>query len=568
MSREFAFAVIADTHIRPEPLDVQSSYPSDRLQNDRNRHVIDLLCQAKPDFVIHLGDVVHTVPCLAAHGEVLRFAKNLYERLPCPIHVTPGNHDVGDKEDSQAAAPKVGAHSHEAFASVWGDCWQSIDHEGCRFILLDGCLLGSGLARESDMRSFVEKALRDADRAFLFLHYPPFILDRREPSHYDNVAPEPRSWLLEQAEQHNTEAIFAGHAHTFFFNRIGQTDLYCLPSTAFTRPEYSELFPVEPAPENGRNDAGKLGFFLVHVRENGHSIEMIRSESTREVSAATQGAKPPGVWLRGGGARQVSLPQGDLDPFATKRARNDHVLLSLWEMGIREVRMPLANLADPATASRIEELGIRFPHILAASVGLPTSDHHELVAMWADRLSAWEIILPESDLANVEPLIGNAPVPIVLSWLPVDEPDEEGYFSHFPATGFTPDSPALESLPAMPSSVSRIAFRACSEELGPAYVRRILRESADRGLQPICHVELPRNTEADPHVDDEAVLDLVRRVLALASEHPTVSFFLDTFEDKDRGYFPRHGLVDRRGNPRPAGRELTHRKRLLAFPND
>jgi len=37
-----------------------------------------------------------------------------------------------------------------------------------------------------------------------------------------------------------------------------------------------------------------------------------------------------------------------------------------------------------------------------------------------------------------------------------------------------------------------------------------------------------------------------------------VEVFLDTFMDLDRGYFPRHGLFDRRFNPRPASFVFRH----------
>jgi hypothetical protein len=36
----------------------------------------------------------------------------------------------------------------------------------------------------------------------------------------------------------------------------------------------------------------------------------------------------------------------------------------------------------------------------------------------------------------------------------------------------------------------------------------------------------------------------------------TVSVHIDTFVDVDRGYNPRHGLLDRHYNFRPAGRAL------------
>jgi hypothetical protein len=38
---------------------------------------------------------------------------------------------------------------------------------------------------------------------------------------------------------------------------------------------------------------------------------------------------------------------------------------------------------------------------------------------------------------------------------------------------------------------------------------------------------------------------------------------LDTTVDHDRGYFARHGLLDRRGNPRPAFRALADAARRL-----
>jgi hypothetical protein len=37
-----------------------------------------------------------------------------------------------------------------------------------------------------------------------------------------------------------------------------------------------------------------------------------------------------------------------------------------------------------------------------------------------------------------------------------------------------------------------------------------------------------------------------------ARRHPGAAIFLDTFMDHDRGYYPRHGLIDRRFDPRPA----------------
>ncbi len=40
----------------------------------------------------------------------------------------------------------------------------------------------------------------------------------------------------------------------------------------------------------------------------------------------------------------------------------------------------------------------------------------------------------------------------------------------------------------------------------------------------------------------------------------SIEFILDGFVDIDRGYYPRVGLVDRRGNLRPAGEWLRRRR--------
>lgn len=72
------------------------------------------------------------------------------------------------------------------------------------------------------------------------------------------------------------EGLFAGHVHNFWYLNEGATRHYLLPSTSFVRQDYSEMFKAPPALEEteaGRNDAAKLGYFLVHVHERGTSVK-------------------------------------------------------------------------------------------------------------------------------------------------------------------------------------------------------------------------------------------------------------------------------------------------------
>ena len=116
-------------------------------------------------------------------------------------------------------------------------------------------------------------------RRFLFLHYPPYILNGDEPSHYDNIDEPARSWLLSIIEKYRFEDVFAGHVHNYFYNRHADTELYVGPSITFIRHDYSEMFRIKPEEntENGRNDLGKFGYLIVRVYSDGHATEFVRT---------------------------------------------------------------------------------------------------------------------------------------------------------------------------------------------------------------------------------------------------------------------------------------------------
>ena len=52
--------------------------------------------------------------------------------------------------------------------------------------------------------------------------------------------------------------------------------------------------------------------------------------------------------------------------------------------------------------------------------------------------------------------------------------------------------------------------------------------------------------------DDGAVADRVTEAVHASKLVPGAVVFLDGFVDHDRSYYPRHGLIDRLFNPRPA----------------
>ena len=87
--------------------------------------------------------------------------------------------------------------------------------------------------------------------------------------------------MMELLQRYKFEGLFAGHVHHFWFNQVANCNCYLLPATSFVRQDYSEMFRVGPAAELGRNDAPKLGYFLIHVYEDHHDFEMVRSFGRR-----------------------------------------------------------------------------------------------------------------------------------------------------------------------------------------------------------------------------------------------------------------------------------------------
>ena len=133
-ARLFSFAVIADTHLNQGETTCNSPFEINRLANGRLRHVVRDLNTRDVAFVVNLGDLVHPVPAIpdlyAAAAE--RFQEQVAE-LRYPLHLVPGNHDVGDKPIDWAPAGVV----TDAFLDLWsqyfGPHYYGFDHGECRF---------------------------------------------------------------------------------------------------------------------------------------------------------------------------------------------------------------------------------------------------------------------------------------------------------------------------------------------------------------------------------------------------------------------------------------------------
>lgn len=573
----FRFAVIADSHFRVEGTpDVQLAYPSDALHNKRNRRAVALVQRANPAIVIHLGDVVHPVPGLTAHRHALDVASSTYAPLgDIPLHVVPGNHDVGDKPRGWSNAPGIGTAAHEVFREYWGPAWRSFDHHGLHFVLVDTPILGSGLAMEQEQWDWLDGDLAAAkasgQRIFAFVHYPPYLLHPDEPEHYDNLALPQRRRLLALLHDAGVEALFCGHVHNFFWDRTRGMDTYVLPSTSFVRPEYAELASVPPLRENGRDDHDKLGFLIVHVDAEGHRVEVVRCGDDAEGSdhpslAPGRGPAPTcaaGVELRHDWALPREIPYGNLDEFCRKRARNDYPLMALWDMGVVELRVPAEDLLDTPLLDRMHDLASHGARFTVFSAGLPRADIAAAVAEHAAILTGWEVVVPRSRLPEAAERLEELGVTggVFLSAVGSPRATDGAYFSHFPSHGFEPGEPTVDEHASAPW-VSGIVYRIDGDQPW-AGIQAAAAHAARIGRDTCCRLILPRGGECEPGTDDHAAAAFVLEALVALTDTGARGWF-DTLVDHDRGYYPRHGLLDRRCAPRLSGDVLRTVSRLLA----
>ena len=587
----FRFCVIGDTHVKPEQGDDSSPWAVNHLSAGRSRFVMERLAQMAPAFVINLGDLVHPVPDLPTYGPAAELVKSIYAGLGKDLHVIPGNHDIGDKPGRTLPAKTVSGQWIEQWSRYFGAPYSAFVHQGMLMVLINNPVLNSGLEEERAQRAWLEDVLAKhaGMRKFMFVHYAPFLLEPGEPPNYDNVDQPARDWLLGLIERNTFDAVFAGHVHNYFYNRRAGTDFYIAPSTAFVRQDFSEMYRAAPRPEheNGRDDADKLGFFEVMVYRGGHSVRFIESRG----GVLAEGTKLPpgearlpaltcreafdssvGVCLRHPWAELVDLPlNGPMDEFVRKRARNDYPFLAASRMGLRTLRIPLADVLDPRIRARMDDLA-GYGHRFSVTCFEPPAGA-ALDALGAARevIASIEVVLPWGQAASYKDRLAEVRertgVPLLLSKVAssADGDAKKSKFLLYVSSGFLLSEFAeVEDFlgEAGPGVADGFTLRVESEGHADiaGEVAQIAAHAKRLGVRLSVFLRIAAKTPAparDRRDDAQIALQVAEFAFAVGA-YPCIDGWVDTLADIDRGYFVRHGLVDRQCNLRTAGRALMH----------
>jgi calcineurin-like phosphoesterase family protein len=573
----FSFAVITDTHFSEEDGVSSSPWPSNKLANRRAMMAFDEIAALKPAFVLHVGDMVHPVPAQSSFRVAADRYKEVASRLACEVYLTPGNHDIGDKPVDWAPAGMIQPAYIAQYEEVFGLSYYAFSSNDCRFIVLNASLFNSGLPQEAQQREWLDAEFAESAgrRTFMSIHYPPYVCTTDEPGGYDNIDEPARSWLLEAIERYKPEALFSGHVHNFWYDVHGETHFYILPASSFVRQDYSEMYRVEAGAENGRDDGAKLGFSVVDVYERGHVLSVMRSNGAEAGVAAPppraastpatrlhtrMNTLPPlGVDLRHPWAEIVEIPaNGGVDEFARKFARNDYPLLAIWEMGLRNLRVPLQDFVNPVTRRRMKLMRSMGSSFTTFSFGIPAEP--SLVGA-TDLLDAIEVILPwpidTETVSALGRLRARTGLPIFLSKLRRGHAQlGANRYAHSIQHGFLSDELAdgINALDgplaaAVDGAVIRVPRSAAVDD----HIEQLANWKQRTGLRARAMVRLAGDDPAGSEKDDQANGIRVAQAAFAGILSREVEVFFDTFDDIDRGYFATNGLVDRRYNPRAAG---------------
>ncbi len=590
----FSFVVVADTHINERDDMSSSPYRTNRLANDRARHVFrDIAAmQPQPRFVVHLGDIVHPVPSLPTFEDAVARFQDMASVLKVPLHVVPGNHDVGDKRIDWMPADQVCERYLRIYRQAFGSDYYSFDAGPLRLVAINSLLLNSGLPDEPRQREWLEQQIDGAGgrRVFLFMHYPAYVHDAGEAGSYDNVDEPARSWLLGLIARPEVEAVFAGHVHNFWYDRVGSADFYTLPSTAFLRHDFSEFYRIAPATEFGRGDAEKFGYFVVDVYDDGHVAYSMRTHGQQAVAGSAPARPEPvhlahprtstfdrvGVELRHPWAESTQIPAtGGVQEFGRKWARNDYPLLALWEMGARLSKVPEMDLADPATRRRMElmaRLGHRYlvtvlgrPRVAltreqarqAGVIGFEVNAKLDTLAARQQALREWR------ETTGTEVLFS-----MIHGY---DDSHYDGrHFNHFVKAGLQLsdlDGALAGVRQALQSgAIDGVTVRVEPDEDLPQACERIASFAEAARSQVLVSLKTSGPNLATERADDRWLAGRLAQAMVLSKTGSRLRLVFDTFMDVDRGYYPRHGFIDRRFDPRPAARAWATLTALLAAP--
>ncbi len=275
-------------------------------------------------------------------------------------------------------------------------------------------------------------------------------------------------------------------------------------------------------------------------------------------------------WLR----RIALRTNNSVSPLSRRSARNDWAVLALQEMGVSRVRVALQELVRADVVERmatLQEAGFEFT---VCSHGIPREQEYRLIREHGALLAGWKLIVGLDQIHAVARRLAGVGLPCYLNEVRNISQGQldDANVKHEANYGFqSTEREKLERL--LQRNEVRETFRGVVFRVRRRGEPRVapwqaIHEISDlghqSGMRHQAHILFSGNLTSDRLEDDLATASRVAEATLAAWVAGNVDVTFDTFEDVDRGYFVRHGLVDRRYNPRLAARVLRHLQAALA----
>ncbi len=572
---QFECAVIADTHYMIDVGDHPLEFESRRKQTQRAGIALQQVAGIGADLVIHMGDLVQEYPETPDFKRAMAEAREQIRACNISPHYVAGNHDIGDKTDPTMPTHAATAESLAFFRDLFGPSYYSFDRDNCHFIVLNSQIFNSEIAEADDQWEWLETdlATHQNQRLFLFFHLPLYLWDKNEPGlgHYDNISPPDRDRLFALIQKYGIELLFAAHVHYPFYDKIGKTRYLIAPSTSFTRPGFGHLYASAPPPEQGRDDIGKLGFYLLRIRADHTDIHFIRTKGETKRPAhdrlitctSADLSSPIGLTLRHPITPIAELPIAY--PSAVRqKTRNDQHFLACIELGAKFARFPWRDLCDPFQRTRLEMLGSEGITPIATFLEPHIASLPKHIEANLDFVQNWEIQISNPALPSDEvcEILNRCAELAELSLCPII-PNERVHGKQHLRTRMGYQLEELENLNATLQNadihLQRVICRVPPNESPWTYIQSL----SERKYSNIDHIDVSLELDAQNDYTNacriaEATFAIVRLIGA--------RLFVDPLTDFDRTMDVTHGLLDTLCNPRAPFHALRCLNTLLNSP--
>jgi alkaline phosphatase D len=204
--------------------------PADAEQRERFDVVWQSVQRQQPDIIIASGDV--SEDGFKADG-MFEQIKTLLDQTNAPVHVIPGNHDVGEPDGQM----KVTDEYLDNWRNAFGNDRFAVQRNGWTLIGLNSQIVGSERPEEAEQLEWLDEQLAGADRVAIFLHQPPYVHQPDESfgdmSDYWGLRTPARFDMLKRFNLPQVKLIASGHVHWYrAFNVGARRHVWC-PSTSF-----------------------------------------------------------------------------------------------------------------------------------------------------------------------------------------------------------------------------------------------------------------------------------------------------------------------------------------------